>query len=88
MKKPLTSEELMGWWLLKYHNKTIEQVLEECPEASISPDWYLKYPVTKEQHDEWYEWVIDRIMKYFHITKKAAVRYFALPYINLAPSVK
>jgi hypothetical protein len=54
--KKLTEREILNAWL-KYHGKTVEDVLKECPEAAHDPAWFTKYPVTKEQEAEWIAWL-------------------------------
>jgi len=93
MKPNLTEEEFIDWWLEKYHNTNIEQVQKDHPEWMKDPqahsrDFYQTYACTQEQHDEWYEWAIERIMKHYRLSKKRAKRDFALSYINVAPTVK
>jgi len=51
-------------------------------------DFYKTYAVTQEQHDEWYEWAINRIAKYYRYSKKRAKRMFCWDYLNVAPSIK
>ena len=88
MKKPLTQEMFYNWWLQKYHGTTIQNIMDNEPELAKTIDWYKKYAVTQEQHDEWYKWAIDTIAKHYRMSKKAAVRHFAFDYLNLSPAVK
>jgi hypothetical protein len=85
-REPLTAEFIRDYWLKKYHGIDTAWLIENEPILIQTPDWYKKYAVTKEQHDEWYEWAIDTIAKYNHISKKLARRGFAFDYLNLAPS--
>jgi len=50
--------------------------------------FYTAYMVTEEQHDEWYEWAIQRIMKYYRYSKKRAHRGFSIPSLNVSPQIK
>ena len=84
----LTSEYIMEGWLKKYHNLTVEELMEKEPELVQTPEWYKKYAVTQEQHDEWYEWAINEISKNQRCSKKAAKRSFVWDYLNLAPNIK
>jgi hypothetical protein len=86
-KSEITSEFIMDYWLKKYHNITVAWLLENEPELIKSPDWYEKYAVTQEQHDEWYNWAIDIIAKTFRLSKKTTKRNFVFDYLNLSPSV-
>jgi hypothetical protein len=87
-KNELTDKFIMNWWLQKYHNIDIDWLLENEPELIKTPDWYIKYAVTQEQHDEWYDWAIDIIAKTLRLSKKYAKRNFVFDYLNLSPSVK
>jgi hypothetical protein len=83
----VTSTDLINWWLLKYHSKTVDDVLHEFPDARESPEWFRVYAVTKEQHDEWHEWMKDTVAKQYHIPQKVIAKYTAFLYLNVAPSV-
>jgi hypothetical protein len=87
-RKELTGDYLMNGWLVKYHGITIAELIEKEPELMKTSGWYLKYAVTQEQHDEWYEWAIKEVMKYYRYSRKVAVKQFTFPYLNLAPAVK
>lgn len=91
MKKELTADHFVNKWLQGYHNTSIEAVLEAHPEwkeGDHSREFYATYPVTQEQHDEWYKWAIKKAAKSKGISKKAAKRVFSFAYLNTAPSVK
>jgi hypothetical protein len=60
--KKLTAEEVVNAWL-KYHGKTVQDVLKELPNSLVDPSWFDNYQVTKEQHQEWREWVIKELKK-------------------------
>jgi hypothetical protein len=89
----LTIEDLLDLWLVPYHNITIDQVKAENPKWMENPqghmrDFYEKYPVSQEQHDEWYERAIDLISKKKRISKKRVKIMFTFDYLNCAPYVK
>jgi len=93
MKKLLTEEEFINWWLRKYHNTDIEGVKEAHPEWMDDPqkhtrDFYRTYAVTREQHDEWYAWAIKRLMKYYSMGRKRAEKSFCMDYLNVAPNIQ
>jgi len=94
MKQKLTADDILNWWLAKYHNTSIDRVFKDHPEWDVhSKDWnsrvfYEAYPVTQEQHDEWYEWVITTLMKEKGMGRKNTERNFSFVYLNTAPSVK
>ncbi len=90
MKKKLSEEDIINWWLEKYHNTNIEKVLKKHPEwadGNHSRDFYDAYRVTQEQHDEWHEWMIKALMKEFGCKKKYAKKASWVLYLNTAPSV-
>ena len=92
MKAKLTEEEFIDKWLTDYHNTNLREVLENHPEwmenmADGSREFYKTYAVTNEQHDEWYAWAIQRIMKHYRYGKKRAEKAFAFPYLNVSPTV-
>jgi hypothetical protein len=84
----LTMDDLINWWLRKYHNTSITELAEKEPELVKTSAWYEKYAVTAEQHDEWYEWAIDSLSKQNKWSKKRTKSEFAFPYLNAAPSTK
>jgi len=93
MKKPLTEEYFINWWLEKYHHTNLTKVMEEHPEWADDPpshsmEFYAAYPCTQEEHDVWYEWAIDVIAKHYRISKKSAKQRFSLPYLNVSPTVQ
>lgn len=83
----LTQEYLINGWLLKNHDITVKELIEKEPELVKSPEWFRKYAVTQEQHDEWYKWAISIVMKTYKMNKKMAQRNFAFPYLNTSPSI-
>ena len=61
---------------LEPFGKTYESVLNE-------KDWFLKYPVTKEQEDEFIQWGIKHIKQKMKTTKAMAekeMNWFILSY--------
>lgn len=86
-RKELKADDFYNWWLQKYHNTTVQEIMEKEPELCATPEWYKKYAVTQEQHDEWYEWAIQTIMKHYHWSRKMAIRQFCFPYLNVAPTI-
>ena len=93
MKSKTTIEDLINMWLKDCHNTTLEEVKRLHPEWEENPeehryDFYSTYAVTKEQHDKWYEDVIDRLSKETRHGKKCIRRAFAFDYNNCAPIVK
>jgi hypothetical protein len=88
MKTLLTKDFIMDWWLTRYHNVTCQWLRDNESELVKTPAWYKKYAVTQEQHDEWYDWAIDYMAKYYRRSKKQVKRDFCFEYLNCSPSVK
>ena len=86
-KDELTSTYLINGWLERYHGIDIDELCKKEPELVKTPDWWKKYPVTSKQHDEWYQWCIDKICEAHRCSRKHAKRNFAFDYLNIAPSV-
>ena len=92
-KRNVTIEYFINKWLKDYHNTNLDEVTKLHPEWENNPrehihDFYKKYAVTKEQHDEWHEWAIKEIMRIWRISKKRAERAFTFDYLNCAPNTK
>ena len=86
--KTVDREELMDWWLSKYHNTNCKEVVEKHPEEVKSPDWFELYPCTQEQCDEWEKWAKAYIKKELKISKALLDRRWPLTYLDTAPYVK
>ena len=91
-RKELTEEYVINWWLEKYHNTNLDQVLKDHPEwddgENHSRDFYNTYAVTQKQHDEWHKWFIDTVAKTHGTSKKWARKNTCFDYLNVAPSIK
>ncbi len=88
----LNTEDLVNWWLEKYHDTNIKKITKENPEWAKSPEkftrvFYDKYKVTQKQHDEWNEWAIKTLMKEQKLPKKLVERNFGFVYLDTAPSI-
>ena len=86
-RKIFTENYFRDWWLQKYHNTTCEEVVKKYPRLVKTPKWFAKYPCTQKQHDEWYDWAIIEIKKYYKCSKVSARKYFCFTYLNTAPNV-
>jgi hypothetical protein len=85
-KKRLTRDDMLNWWLKKYHGKTVEQVIAEQPKEVLqSPEWFKLYPVTKTQHDEWYAWAISALSKERKLPEESIRKLFAFDYLDCSP---
>lgn len=82
----LTEEYLINGWMQKYHGLTIAEAYEKEPWTD-SHDFYKRYPVTQEQHDEWYAWALDIFAKTYKYKKSYVKTAFAFIYLNTSPSV-
>lgn len=86
-------EELLNLWLEKYHNITLQQVKDTHPEWMDKPeehsrDFYTKYAVTQEQHDEWEKEAKELLRKKYKISKWMINKGWWAIYLNCSPSVK
>ena len=93
MKTKLTEEDVINWWLEKYHNTNLTEILKTHPEWEDNPrehtaEFYRAYAVSQEQHDEWHKWMIDAIAKEHGMSKKFVKRHSWAVYLNCSPSVK
>lgn len=93
MKKLPSTDELVELWLEKYHNTNLQKVLEENPEWKENPhehtrDFYQKYLVTQEQHDEWEKEAKVLLNKKYKISKWLIDRGWWSVYLNCSPSIK
>ena len=88
----LTMDDVVNWWLDKYHNTNIKKVISDHPEWDMdnfdSHIFYEEYQVTQEQHDEWREWLVKRLMKEYKLPRKAVEKSLWSIYLNSAPMVK
>jgi hypothetical protein len=87
MKAKTSGDDLINWWLKKYHDLTIEELVVKEPELTKTPEWYKKYAVTQSQHDEWREWAIKTLMKENRMNRKRVERNWWAVYLNTAPSI-
>lgn len=85
MPNQISRKELLNWWLKKYHDTDVNEILEKYPEECKDPRWFKMFPVTKKQHDEWYDWAISMMSKKLKISKHLVKRKFAFDYLDCAP---
>lgn len=115
-KKQISEEDLINWWLERYHHTNLERVMEEHPDWKEidekikainehrgwskeendairyqqnlnSREFYSLYPVTKEQHDEWYEWAKEEIRKVTGYKKSYIDKHWWSIYLNTSPTI-
>jgi len=93
MKTPkITEEDLINLWLEKYHNTNIETILEENPTWKENPnehtrEFYEKYKVTQEQHDEWVIEAKELLRVKLRRSKKYIDKTWWSVYLNCSPSI-
>ena len=78
---------------MEYHDTNLNEVMVTHPEWKEDPqahsrEFYEEYQVTQEQHDEWYAWFIDKVMKSYDLGKKRAIKNTAIDYLNVSPMIK
>lgn len=83
-KKDLTYTFFRDMWLKKYHNTTSAEVAKKHPDLANTPDWFLLYPCTQEQADEW-EAEAKEIMKKHFGTR--GEREWVWAWLDVAPYV-
>ena len=91
--KQLKEEDLVDWWLKKYHSTNLDKVLEENPDWKENPsehtrDFYNKYPVTQEQYDEWKSWAIQHVKDCTKLSSKMIEHLWWQVDLNCAPNIK
>ena len=72
--------------MVECHGITIEEAYAK-ESWTNSRDFYLRYPVTDEQHDLWREWLIQTLMKHTGMSRKYVERQMWVIYLNTAPTV-
>ena len=87
-RKTLTEEEIINWWLTKYHGITVDELREKEPELIKTSAWFKKYAVTQKQHDEWREWLIKKLMWRFGISRKDIEKSMWMICFDTEPAVK
>lgn len=88
MKRPkLTRTDVINWWLQKYFNTNASEVAIKYPEEVKTAGWFELFPVTQEQHDEWYDWVISESSKDFRCSRARIKKRFAFDYLDCAPHI-
>ena len=72
----------------KYHNITIEEIVEKYPKEILeSPEWFKLFPCTQEQHDEWVEETKQLLKKKYKLNKWMIERGWGFLYLNTSPYV-
>ena len=86
--KKIERNVLMDWWLQKFHNTNIEEVITTHPKEVLeSPDWFKLFPCTQEQCDEWEMWAKDYLRKEGKFPQRMVDRGWGLVFLDCAPYV-
>lgn len=86
--KKVNPDVLMNWWLGKYHNTSLTEVIATHSEETLhSPEWFKLYPVTEEQYEEWKAWAKEYVRKETKCSKKTVDRGWGWIDLQTAPYV-
>jgi hypothetical protein len=68
----MTNEELKEQVFKDLINKQLEPFGETFESIKDDHEWFLKYPITKEQEDEFIKWGVKHLCKKLKITRSLA----------------
>jgi hypothetical protein len=85
--KEISIDELQNYWLTKYHNTNVNDILLKHPEEAKTSKWYDLFPVTQEQHDEWEIWAKEYIRKKTKSSKKSIERNWCWIHLDASPNI-
>lgn len=86
--KNISREHLLNGWL-KYHNITVEELLQKHAKEELqSPEWFKLYPCTQEQCDEWEVWAKKYIKKVTKLSNRIINNNWGLIYLDCSPYIK
>jgi len=80
--KKITYNDLINLWLYPAYGLKIEQV-----EIKDARDFYEKFPVTKEQYDQWEKEAKELLHKSFRFSKRYIDRAWPMTSLDCAPIV-
>lgn len=87
--KKIDGNEILNLWLMKYHNITVEELVENLPKEVLdNPSWFKLYPCTQEQHDEWVKETKKLLNKKYKMSKYLIDRGWGLIELDCSPYVK
>lgn len=79
---------LLDWWLEKYHNTNVKQVIEtHSKEVLEDPNWFKLYPVTKDQEEKWIKWAKSYIKRITRMNDAFLERQWPYVYLDCSPFV-
>lgn len=92
MRNLVNPDDLVNWWLEKYHNTNLDKVLEDNPDWKVNPqehtrEFYNKYRITQEQYNEWEKWAKEYTKKVTKLSKKMVDRGWWAVFLNCAPNI-
>ena len=87
--KQVEREVLLNWWLQKYHNITVKEIIEKYDKETLeSANWFKMFPVTPEQELEWINWAKGYIRKETGMKNKVLLeRQWPYVYLDCSPYV-
>lgn len=91
MTSKLTRNDILNWWLSKYHNTTVDEIVKNYDSEFISStEWFKQFPVTQSQYNEWLEWLTTSLSKELRMSLKKTKKMISLSFIELdcGPFVK
>lgn len=86
-KLKITEDDLINGWMVKYHGLSLAEAYERQPWTN-EKEFYDRYPVTQEQHDEWREWMYATLTKETKLPRKYVERSGSFIYLNCSPKIK
>lgn len=86
--KKVKREDLLNYWLGKFHNTNAVEVVANHPDKVDSPDWFKLYPVTQEQYEDFEEWAIQHIMEVTKMSRTFTIKTMQYAMLDCAPYVK
>jgi len=94
-RNEISDRDLVDSWLITFFNTTLSEVEKDYTKdesGKFSPEdtrnFYKKYSISQEQHDEWEKAVKKILRKKLRLSKKFFDRSWPLTYLNVAPSTK
>lgn len=87
--KTIERKILLDWWLQKFHNTTVDEVIATHSKETLeNADWFKLYPVTQEQEDEWVKWAKSYIKRTLRMGNAMLERQWPYVFLDCSPYVK
>lgn len=87
-KKIPSKDDLINWWLFKFHTTNIKEVVEKYPEEVKFAEWFKLFPVTKSQYSEWETWAKNYLKVECKLTKWQIKQVWWKVILDCSPYVK